>query len=162
MSTICKYAVRWGAIKTMPFTDIMQNDIEKDVRTITRSQIPQPGLRGHVHLSDRLSRGRGAAAPHLGQNKRMRHRHQRHAQEGPGRGIEAARVVDQVTRGHRAPNRRTRCRANSCSPTQKTRRTHGWVWGRHGRTQCSNGSRHSPPRRRLHSLASARPSWNIS
>ncbi|WP_219116981.1 hypothetical protein [Janthinobacterium sp. UMAB-56] len=39
MSTICKYAVRWGVIEAMPFTDIMQNDIEKDVRTITRSQV---------------------------------------------------------------------------------------------------------------------------
>ncbi|SFX63605.1 hypothetical protein SAMN03097694_2687 [Janthinobacterium lividum] len=39
MSTICKYAVRWGVIEAMPFTDIMQNDIEKEVRTITRSQV---------------------------------------------------------------------------------------------------------------------------
>lgn len=38
MSTICKYAVRWGVIEAMPFTDIMQKDIEKVVRTITRSQ----------------------------------------------------------------------------------------------------------------------------
>ena len=37
MSTICKYAVRWGVIEAMPFTDIMQNDIEKDVRNITCS-----------------------------------------------------------------------------------------------------------------------------
>jgi hypothetical protein len=35
MSTICKYAVRWGAIEAMPFTDIMQNDIEKDVRKVS-------------------------------------------------------------------------------------------------------------------------------
>ena len=31
--------LRWGVIEAMPFTDIMENDIEKDVRTITRSQV---------------------------------------------------------------------------------------------------------------------------
>jgi integrase len=39
MSTICHYAVRWGIIEANPFTDIMQNKTEKDVRTISRSQI---------------------------------------------------------------------------------------------------------------------------
>lgn len=39
MSTICNYAIRWGVIETAPFTGIMQNDIDKQVRTISRSQI---------------------------------------------------------------------------------------------------------------------------
>ena len=39
MSTICKYAVRWGVIEAMPFADIMQNDTGKDVRMISRSQV---------------------------------------------------------------------------------------------------------------------------
>lgn len=39
MSTISHYAVRWGLMEGNPFTDMMQNKTEKDVRTITRSQI---------------------------------------------------------------------------------------------------------------------------
>ena len=39
MSTICHYAVRWGLIEANPFTDMMQNRIEKKVRTIYRGQV---------------------------------------------------------------------------------------------------------------------------
>lgn len=39
MSTICHYAVRWGVIELNPFIGMMQNKTDKDVRTITRSQI---------------------------------------------------------------------------------------------------------------------------
>lgn len=39
MSTICNYAVRWGVIEANPFTGMMQNKTDKNVRTITRSQI---------------------------------------------------------------------------------------------------------------------------
>jgi site-specific recombinase XerD len=41
MSTICHYAVRWGLIEANPFTDMMQNRTEKDVRTIYRHQVMQ-------------------------------------------------------------------------------------------------------------------------
>jgi integrase len=39
MQTICNYAVRWGVIKANPFVGLMQNQADKDVRTIERSQI---------------------------------------------------------------------------------------------------------------------------
>ncbi|MFZ6727397.1 hypothetical protein ACO0K2_18040 [Undibacterium sp. MH2W] len=39
LSTICHYAVRWGVIEANPFVGMMQNKTEKDVRTISRSQI---------------------------------------------------------------------------------------------------------------------------
>lgn len=39
MSTICNYAVRWGVIELNPFTGMMQNKTDKDVRAISRSQI---------------------------------------------------------------------------------------------------------------------------
>ncbi|SDH05279.1 MULTISPECIES: hypothetical protein [unclassified Duganella] len=39
MSTICHYAVRWGILESNPFTDMMQNKTEKDVRAISRSQV---------------------------------------------------------------------------------------------------------------------------
>lgn len=39
MSTICNYAVRWGVMETNPFTGMMQNKTDKDVRAISRSQI---------------------------------------------------------------------------------------------------------------------------
>ncbi|MFZ6774700.1 hypothetical protein ACO0LB_18520 [Undibacterium sp. SXout7W] len=39
LSTICHYAVRWGIIEANPFVGMMQNKTEKDVRTISRSQI---------------------------------------------------------------------------------------------------------------------------
>lgn len=38
-STICHYAVRWGVIEANPFVGMMQNKTEKDVRTISRSQV---------------------------------------------------------------------------------------------------------------------------
>ena len=38
-STICNYAVRWGIIESNPFVGMMQNKTDKDVRTISRSQI---------------------------------------------------------------------------------------------------------------------------
>lgn len=41
MSTICHYAVRWGVIESNPFIGMMQNKGDKDVRTISRSQIIQ-------------------------------------------------------------------------------------------------------------------------
>lgn len=101
MSTICKYAVRWGVIEAMPFTDIMQNDIEKDVRTITRSQVVRFYLRSLRQTSTFRNLGCAAmftyltgfraAAPYFRQDKGRRYRHQRQAQERPGRGIEAAR-----------------------------------------------------------------------
>lgn len=69
--------------------------------------LPQLGLRGHVHLPDGLSRGRGAAVPYRWQNDGRRTCCQRQAQEGPGRGIEAAGMVDQVARSRRA------CRTNA-------------------------------------------------
>ena len=67
--------------------------------------LPQPGLRRHVHLPDRLSRGRGAAVSYRWQDKGRRARHQRQAQEGPGRCDEIAGVVDQVSCGRRARRR---------------------------------------------------------
>lgn len=39
LSTICHYAVRWGLIEANPFVGMMQNKTEKDVRTISRSQV---------------------------------------------------------------------------------------------------------------------------
>ena len=39
MSTICKKAIRWGIIESNPFTEMELNKGDKDVRTITRSQI---------------------------------------------------------------------------------------------------------------------------
>lgn len=39
MSTICKYAIQWGIIEANPFTDMMQNKHDKNVRTISRSQV---------------------------------------------------------------------------------------------------------------------------
>lgn len=39
MSTICHFAIRWGLIEANPFTDMIQNRIERNVRTIDRSQI---------------------------------------------------------------------------------------------------------------------------
>jgi integrase len=39
MQTICNYAVRWGVIKQNPFVGMMQNQAEKDVRTVERSQV---------------------------------------------------------------------------------------------------------------------------
>lgn len=69
--------------------------------------IPQPGLRCHVHLLDRFSRGRGAAVPYRWQDEGRRARHQRQAQEGPGRGDEVAGMVDEVARRCRA------CRTNA-------------------------------------------------
>jgi integrase len=39
LSTICHYAVRWGVIEANPFVGMMQNKTEKDIRTISRSQI---------------------------------------------------------------------------------------------------------------------------
>lgn len=41
MSTLCNYWVRWGLIDVNPFVGMMQNKADKDVRTITRSQIVQ-------------------------------------------------------------------------------------------------------------------------
>jgi integrase len=38
MSTICKYAIRWGTIESNPFQDMMLNTVDSEVRTITRSQ----------------------------------------------------------------------------------------------------------------------------
>lgn len=39
LSTICHYGVRWGLLEANPFVDMMQNKTDKDVRTITRSQV---------------------------------------------------------------------------------------------------------------------------
>lgn len=39
MSTICHYAVRWGAIESNPFLGMMQNKTEKNSRAISRSQV---------------------------------------------------------------------------------------------------------------------------
>ena len=107
MSTICKSAVRWGVIEAMPFTDIMQNDIEKDVRTITRSQVVrfylwslrQTTTFRNLGCAAMLTYLTGFAQPRCGrsyrwQNEGRRACHQRQAQEGPGRGDATAGVVD--------------------------------------------------------------------
>lgn len=39
MSTMCNYWVRWGVIEANPFTGLMQNQGDKDVRTVSRSQV---------------------------------------------------------------------------------------------------------------------------
>jgi integrase len=39
MSTICRYAIKWGVIEENPFKDMMQNQRDRDVRAISRSQI---------------------------------------------------------------------------------------------------------------------------
>lgn len=39
MSTICNYAIRWGLIDTNPFVGLMLNKGDKDVRTVSRSQV---------------------------------------------------------------------------------------------------------------------------
>ncbi|KDB08789.1 integrase family protein [Burkholderia sp. lig30] len=39
MSTMCNYWIRWGVIKANPFTGMMQNKAEKDVRAIERHQV---------------------------------------------------------------------------------------------------------------------------
>lgn len=39
MSTICHYAVRWGVIDMNPFTDLMQNKHDKQVRNVERQQV---------------------------------------------------------------------------------------------------------------------------
>ncbi|MDB5822237.1 MAG: hypothetical protein JWR21_941 [Herminiimonas sp.] len=41
MSTICQYGVRWGVIESNPFTGMMQNKTDRDVRAISRSQVVQ-------------------------------------------------------------------------------------------------------------------------
>lgn len=38
-STICKKAIRWGIMESNPFTDMDTDSHDKDVRTVTRSQI---------------------------------------------------------------------------------------------------------------------------
>lgn len=39
MSTICKKAIRWGIMESNPFTEMELNKADKDVRTVSRSQI---------------------------------------------------------------------------------------------------------------------------
>ncbi|WP_186151880.1 hypothetical protein [Burkholderia gladioli] len=39
MSTMCNYWIRWGLIKANPFTGMMQNKAEKDVRSIERHHV---------------------------------------------------------------------------------------------------------------------------
>ncbi|KVV22355.1 hypothetical protein WK80_22480 [Burkholderia multivorans] len=39
MSTMCNYWVRWGIIRANPFVGMMQNKTDRDVRTISRSQV---------------------------------------------------------------------------------------------------------------------------
>lgn len=39
MSTICHYAVRWGVIEANPFTDLMQNRHDRQVRDVNRQQV---------------------------------------------------------------------------------------------------------------------------
>ncbi|WP_155301357.1 hypothetical protein [Cupriavidus necator] len=39
MSTICNYGVRWGLMEANPFVGMMLNKTDKDVRTVTRSQV---------------------------------------------------------------------------------------------------------------------------
>ncbi|KWR88816.1 hypothetical protein [Cupriavidus sp. IDO] len=39
MSTICNYAIRWALIEANPFVGLMLNKADKDVRTVSRSQV---------------------------------------------------------------------------------------------------------------------------
>lgn len=39
MSTICHYGVRWGVIAANPFTDMMQNKHDREVRNVQRHQV---------------------------------------------------------------------------------------------------------------------------
>jgi hypothetical protein len=69
MSTICHYAVREGVMELNPFTGMMLNRYDKDVRVVTRRQIllllvviasgaedSQLGVCDDVHLPDRIPR----------------------------------------------------------------------------------------------------------
>jgi integrase len=61
MSTICRYAIQWGVIEANPFKDMMLNQADKDVRTITRSQIVKFYLWSQKQASDQF-RTLGCAA----------------------------------------------------------------------------------------------------
>lgn len=54
MSTICRYAIQWGLIEANPFKDMMQNQAERDVRTVTRSQIVRFYLWSQKQESDQF------------------------------------------------------------------------------------------------------------
>ncbi|RJF99074.1 hypothetical protein [Noviherbaspirillum saxi] len=41
LSTICKYAIKWGVMESNPFTEMMQNKGDRDVRAVSRRQIVQ-------------------------------------------------------------------------------------------------------------------------
>jgi integrase len=60
-STICKKAIRWGVMEANPFVDMDTDPLEKDVRTISRSQV----LRFYLwtrHQDNRVARLMGCMA----------------------------------------------------------------------------------------------------